>query len=289
MKICRFDDNRLGLVEGDLVRDVTAALEVMPRHGYPLPTFDPLIASLDQVRERIVALAPHAATRPLKEVKLLSPVANPGKIVAAPVNYRKHLEEARADAAIHHSNQVHEIQKIGVFLKANSSMVGASEGVAIQHPDRRNDHEVEVVAIIGKGGRNINRANAFEHIAAYTIGLDMTVRGPEERSMRKSIDSFSVLGPWLVTADEIGDPSNLDFSLTVNGEPRQKANTRDLVIGIAELVEFASSFYTLHPGDILFTGTPEGVGPVQAGDTIVATVQGIGSMEVAVRSANNET
>jgi 2-keto-4-pentenoate hydratase/2-oxohepta-3-ene-1,7-dioic acid hydratase in catechol pathway len=112
----------------------------------------------------------------------------------------------------------------------------------------------------------------------------MTTRGPEERSLRKSIDSYSVLGPWLVTADEIADPSNLDFWLTVNGEPRQKANTRDLLIGIPELIEFASSFYTLHPGDILFTGTPEGVGPVQPGDHIVTEVQGVGRMEVTVRS-----
>jgi 2,4-diketo-3-deoxy-L-fuconate hydrolase len=140
--------------------------------------------------------------------------------------------------------------------------------------------------IIGNAGSNVSRAKEFEHVAGYSIGLDMTVRGPEERSLRKSINSYTVLGPWLVTADEIADPTNIDFWLTVNGEPRQKANTRDLILGIPELLEFASSFYTLHPGDVLLTGTPEGVGPVKPGDRIVAEVQGIGRMEVDVRSAS---
>jgi 2-keto-4-pentenoate hydratase/2-oxohepta-3-ene-1,7-dioic acid hydratase in catechol pathway len=201
------------------------------------------------------------------------------------VNYRKHLEEARQDPGIHHQKQVAEIQKIGLFLKATSSLVGPAEGVALRHLDRRNDHEIELAAVIGKRGRDIPRARAFEHIAAYCIGLDMTVRGPEERSLRKSVDSFTVLGPWLVTADAIDNPSALDLRLAVNGEVRQQANTRDLILGIAELIEFAASFYSLHPGDILLTGTPEGVGPVQPGDRLVAEIQGIGRMEVPVRAA----
>jgi 2,4-diketo-3-deoxy-L-fuconate hydrolase len=285
MKICRFDDNRLGIVEGAVVRDVSAALDCLPRHGYPQPRYDTLIANLPQLRERIEAVAPHARTRPLADVRLLSPIANPGKIIAAPVNYKKHLEEARAQPQIHHDNQVAEIQRIGLFLKANSSLVGPAEGVALQHLDRRNDHEAEVVVVIGKSGRNIGRADASDYIAGYCIGLDMTVRGAEERSLRKSIDTYSVLGPWLVTADEIADSANLDFWLTVNDEPRQRANTRDLIIGIPELIEFASSFYTLYPGDVIFTGTPEGVGPVLPGDRIVVDLQGVGRMEVAVRSA----
>jgi len=284
MKICRFDNNRLGLVEGDMVRDVTAALDVLPLYSYPLPTFDPMIANLGKLRARIEEIAVGAPTKKLSEVKLLSPVANPGKIVAAPVNYKKHLEEARADSGVHHQQAILEIEKIGVFLKATSSLVGQSEGVALEHPDRRNDHEAEVVVVIGKTGRNIRREDAMQYIAGYCIGLDMTTRGPEERSLRKSIDTYSVLGPWLVTADEIADSASLDFWLTVNDEPRQKANTSDLIISIPQLIEFASSFYTLHPGDILFTGTPEGVGPVKAGDTIVAEVQGLGRLQVAVRS-----
>jgi 2-keto-4-pentenoate hydratase/2-oxohepta-3-ene-1,7-dioic acid hydratase in catechol pathway len=285
MQLCRFDDDRLGLVEGEAVRDVTSALDILPRHAYPLPRFDPLIANLSAIRERIASVSARAPSRPLSGIKLLSPVANPGKILAAPVNYKKHLEESRADPGIHHQKQVEEIQKMGLFLKATSSIAGPGEGVALRHLDRRNDHEVELAVIIGKSGREISPARAFEHVAAYCIGLDMTVRGPEERSLRKSVDSFTVLGPWLVTADAIGNPAELDLRLGVNDEPRQQANTRDLLLTIPELIRFATSFYTLHPGDVLLTGTPEGVGPVKPGDRIVAEIQGIGRMEVMVRSA----
>lgn len=285
MRICRFNKDRLGVVEGGAVFDVTAALDVLTASRYPLPSFDPFIANLEQVRQRIGELLPSAARLALEDVQLLSPIANPGKLVAAPVNYTKHLEEARADAGVHHNGKIEEIQRIGLFLKANSSMVGPSEGVAIRHPERRNDHEIELAVVIGKPGVGISRADAWSHIAGYCIGLDMTVRGPEERSLRKSVDSYSVLGPWFVTADELPDPTSLDFQLTVNGEVRQRANTRDLLMDIPALIEFASSFYTLHPGDVIFTGTPEGVGPVHAGDLIVAEFDRIGRMEVAVRAA----
>ena len=290
MKICRFDDNRLGLVEphpdaGHVLRDVTAALDCLGTYGYPLPQFDPMIANLDAVVARIRALAPSAPMLPLAGRQLLAPVANPSKILGAPVNYKKHLDEARAQAEIHHNNQVAEIQKIGLFLKANSSLVGPSEGVALQHANRRNDHEAELVVVIGKAGRNIARADALQYIAGYSSGLDMTTRGPEERSLRKSVDTYSVLGPWFVTADEIADPGNIAFSLAVNGQIKQQANTRDLILSIGELIEFASAFYTLHPGDLIYTGTPEGVGSVTAGDVIVTEFAGIGRMEVHVRMA----
>jgi len=157
--------------------------------------------------------------------------------------------------------------------------------VALRFTDRRNDHEAELAVIIGTGGSNIPKAKAFDHVFGYAIGLDMTVRGTELPSFRKSIDSYAVLGPWLVTKDEIADPDALDFSLTVNGELRQKSNTRYLVYDVARLIEYASSFYTLHPGDVIYTGTPSGVAPVKAGDVMRIEMQGIGSMDVAVRNA----
>ncbi|WP_151447725.1 fumarylacetoacetate hydrolase family protein [Lacisediminimonas profundi] len=288
MKLCRFNDDRLGLVDGNTVRDVTAALDVLPACRYPFPRHDLMIANLDQVCKRAAELALTAPAFALDGVTLLSPVANPGKVLAAPVNYQKHLDEARSQVEIHNNMASHiaEIQRVGLFLKATSSIVGPGAGVRIAHPDRRNDHEAELVAIIGKTVRNATHADALQYVAAYCIGLDMTTRGPEERSLRKSIDSYTVLGPWLVTADEIRDPYALGFTLSVNGEVRQSANTRDLILDIADLIVFASSFYTLEPGDILFTGTPEGVGPVVPGDTIFTEFDGIGSMSVGVRLAN---
>jgi len=218
-------------------------------------------------------------------VKLLPPVANPGKIVAAPVNYKAHLEESRNDVEINFNRKVIEIQTIGLFLKATSSIVGASEGVAVSMPERRNDHEIELVAIIGKPARNVSKEDALDYVAAYCIGLDMTIRGQEERSMRKSLDTFTVLGPWMVTADEVGEPNTQQMVLTVNDEPRQNANTGDLIMNVRDLISWASTFYTLQPGDILMTGTPDGVNRVVPGDTIHATIEKIGGMKVKVRAA----
>lgn len=161
-------------------------------------------------------------------------------------------------------------------------MIGAGETIELIHLDRRNDHEIELAVIIGKPTRDVSAANALSHVAGYCIGLDITIRGPEERSFRKSPDSYTVLGPWLVTADELKDPSHLAFTITVNGEIRQDANSDDLVLGVPELIELASSFYTLHPGDVILTGTPQGVGPVRPGDVLLAKMDKIGEMRVNV-------
>ena len=285
MKLCRFNDNRLGLVQGDRILDVTTALDELPAYTYPFPRTDQFISNIEMLKPRIEELAKTAFSLSIEDAHLLPPLANPGKVVAAPVNYKAHLEESRNDPEINHNRKVIEIQTIGLFLKATSSIVGASDGVAITFPERRNDHEIELVAIIGRTCKNVSREEALDYVAAYCIGLDMTIRGPEERSLRKSLDSFTVLGPWLVTADEIGDPSGLQMVLTVNDEPRQNANTRDLILDVPHLISWASSFYTLSPGDVLMTGTPEGVERVVAGDTISARIDKIGEMKVAVRAA----
>lgn len=285
MRLCRFDEGRLGLVEGDVVRDVTAALEVLPSCRYPLPRHDVLIAHLPEIQARASELAGAAPAYPLDTITLRSPVANPGKIVAAPVNYQTHLDEVRGDAQLHHGNPSHTvtIHSAGVFLKAPSSIVGAGDGIAICKPERRTDHEVELACVIGKTAKGVSAADALSYVAGYAIGLDITIRGSEDRSLRKSPDSYSVLGPWLLTADELPDPGALDLELHVNGEPRQRSNTRHLILGVAQLIELASGFYTLEPGDLIFTGTPDGVGPIVAGDTIRAAISRIGAMEVRVR------
>jgi 2-keto-4-pentenoate hydratase/2-oxohepta-3-ene-1,7-dioic acid hydratase in catechol pathway len=284
MILCRFDESRLGLVEGASVHDVTPALDVLPSYRYPLPSQDVLIANLDRVIAAIPARSPQI---PLAGVKLLSPVANPGKIIAAPVNYQKHLDEVKGDVQLHQNTQTHTItiQKAGLFLKATSSLVGPGEGVALRHLDRRNDHEVELAVVIGKTANNVPASEALQYVAGYAIGLDITIRGTEDRSFRKSPDSYTVLGPWLVTADEIQNPGDLDLGISVNGEVRQQSNTKYMILGVPELIELASSFYTLYPGDIISTGTPEGVSPIVPGDTIVATIERIGTMEVRVRAA----
>ena len=286
MRLCRFGEGRLGLVEGSNVRDVTAALDVLPSYHYPLPRHDVFVANLDQVIARVRAIAATAPVLAIENLDLLSPIANPGKIVAAPVNYQKHLDEVKGDSQLHQNSQAHTItiQQAGLFLKATSSLVGPGEGIALRHLNRRNDHEVELALVIGKQASNVSRREALGYVAGYAIGLDITIRGTEDRSFRKSPDSYTVLGPWLVTADEIPDPGHLDLGISVNGEVRQKSNTKYMILGVPELIELASSFYTLYPGDIISTGTPEGVSPIVPGDTVVATVEKIGTMEVKVRA-----
>ncbi len=285
MRLCRTGETKLGLVDGSGMKDVTEALDVLPAYRYPLPIGDPLISNLEKVRARVTEVAGNATAVGLEGLQFLSPVANPSKVIGAPVNYQKHLDEVRDNPALHHNNQVMAITRAGLFLKACSSLVGPSEGIALRKLDRRNDHEVELAVIIGKMANNVTEADALNYIAGYGIGLDITIRGPEERCLRKSVDSYTVLGPWMVTADEIPDPNNLNLKIEVNGEERQNSNTKYMVLNVAKLIEFASAFYTLHPGDVICTGTPEGVSPIVPGDTIIATIENIGTMEVPVRAA----
>jgi len=286
MRLCRFDDGRLGVVEGQTIKDVTAALDVLPSQRYPFPRHDLLIEHLDRIAARVRTLAPGAPSCAIDAVTLLSPVANPGKIIAAPVNYEKHLTEVRANSALHGNNPANSfsIYTAGLFLKSTGSLVGPGEGIVIRRPDRRTDHEVELVVVMGRRASRVSSADAMAYVAGYAVGLDISFRGTEDRSFRKSPDTYTVLGPWLVTADEIPDPGALDLQITVNGDVRQSANTRQMILSVADLVEMASAMYTLHPGDLIFTGTPDGVGPILPGDSIVASITHIGTMAVAVRA-----
>lgn len=283
MKLCRFDHDRLGVFLGSEIADVSAALEALPAQRWPLAPGDQFIAHLDQLRPAIERLLASAPRRALSGCSLESPVANPTKIIGAPVNYQKHIEEAQADRQINIGNDVRTIDYYGLFLKANSSLVGQAAGVTLPFDDRRHDHEGELAVVIGTRCRSVLRDRALDYVAGYSIGLDMTVRGSEDRSFRKSPDSYSVLGPWLVTRDEIADPGQLDLWLKVNGADRQRTNTRHLIYDVPRLIEYASAQYTLYPGDILMTGTPEGVGPVVPGDVIEAGIGSIGTLRVDVR------
>ena len=282
MKLCIFEEGRLGVVSDGAVHDASAALADLPAWRYGRRSGDPLIEALPALTPGIKAAAAVSPPNSLNAVRLRAPIVWPGKLVAAPVNYADHLAEAQADPATFAPAQVRRIHEIGLFLKATSSLVGCSDGITVGKPDRRTDHEVELAVVIGRTATRVSRETALDHVAGYAIGLDVTVRGPEERSLRKSMDSYSVLGPWLVTADEVGDPGSLDLSLLVNGKVRQQANTRDLVIDVPGLIELASSWYTLQPGDVIYTGTPAGVGPIEPGDLLTASIEKVGTMEVAV-------
>ncbi|MEE2957007.1 MAG: fumarylacetoacetate hydrolase family protein [Pseudomonadota bacterium] len=285
MKICRFNDNRIGIVRDDIVYDVTKVIEQeLPAYRYPFPVGDQLIANLDSLRPKLETMADMVDGVQVSELTLRSPIANPTKIIGVPQNYQDHADEAAADTGISQGLPRRKMEDQGLFLKANSALIGPGEGVAIRFSERRTDHEAELGVIIGRKGSNIEYDDALSYVAGYAIAMDMVVRGKEDRSFRKSVDTYAVLGPWMVTADEISDPGNLDFSLSIDNEIRQKNNTRNLILNLQGQIVWASKFYSLHPGDIIMSGTCAGVGPVKPGDLMQLEFEKIGKMDVPVRA-----
>lgn len=285
MKICWFNDRRLGIIQDDKVYDVSAVLQKLPKPVYPYPKGDPLIAHLDSIKEDLLDARRGATVHTIADVKFLSPVAAPTKIIGTPGNYRAHIEEAMEQIEEFggtRDSKPTPIEDAGLFLKATSSLIGPSEGVQPRFPNRRTDHELELGLVIGRKASKISEGDALSCVAGYSIALDMVVRGKEFPSFRKSVDTYAVLGPWLVTADEIPDPANLNLSLSINGTMKQEANTRSMLLGIKRQIAWASEFYTLWPGDIIMTGTCAGVSRVHPGDIMHCEIEKIGAMDVSI-------
>jgi 2-keto-4-pentenoate hydratase/2-oxohepta-3-ene-1,7-dioic acid hydratase in catechol pathway len=278
MKICRYQLDRygpihVGLVEADMVYDVTAATDLLPSLRWPFPPGDQFIANLDLLRPAMLALKAKARPIPVASVLLKSPIANPGKFPCGAGNHVSVLERGGDPVAL------------GLLFKMTSAAAGPSDGVEMRWTDRVTFHEMELAIVIGKQGTLIPAERALDHVAGYAIGLDMTMQGKEFPSFGKSFDSYGIIGPWLVTADEIPDPSILNYELSVNGEVRQKDSVGNLILDVAHLIEHVSSIMTLHPGDVVFSGTPPiSIGPVVPGDVMHAQLDCVGEMTVAVRA-----
>lgn len=263
-------EGRVGvLVQGDAekVHDITELLP--PAVGSPMRQLAAAVARGLEVG----ALASRAPVVALADIKMLPPVPDPSKVVAAPVNYRNHQSEM---------NQASHIASLGVFLKAPSSVIGGGDVVRLPYIDRRFDQEGEFAAVIGRTARHVSEAEALSHVLGYTCLLDMTMRGGEDRSVRKSFDTFTPTGPTIVSPDEVAPIRDLELRLWVNGTLRQRADVRDLIWGLPKLIAYASSVMTLNPGDIVTTGTPEGVGAVHDGDRIELEVTGLDRLTVHV-------
>ena len=211
----------------------------------------------------------------------------PGKLLCIGRNYAEHVREM-GDVADLPTEPV-------VFLKPATALVGTGGEVCIPPQSSDVHHEVELVAVIGRGGKDIPEERALEYVAAYALGLDMTARDVQKKAkesrapwaVAKGFDTFAPLGP-LTDAADVRDPQALDLRLTVNGEVRQAGSTRDMIFPVARLVAYLSGIFTLEPGDLIYTGTPEGVGPVASGDVLEATAEGpdglrFGPLRVTVR------
>ena len=288
MRLAILDGLRLGVVSETAVIDVTAALP-WPHDPDPLTAgwWRRLCRDLDLVRPALAAAArdPAAPRVEVGAARLLAPAVNPSKIVAAASNYQEHVAEMHEVQGRTLGRVESWMMEFDVFLKAPSSIAGPRDDIVLP-PDQRDreiHHEAELVAIVGKGGKDIAPGDALSRIAGYTIGLDITVRSKADRSRRKSYDTFSPLGPWLVTSDEAGDPADMDIELERNDVLKQKVSTRDMLVPVQDIVAYASRVMTLLPGDVLFTGAPPGVGPIEPGDTLRVRISRLGEMGLTVR------
>ncbi|MGP3533192.1 fumarylacetoacetate hydrolase family protein [Microbacterium sp. RD1] len=271
MKLATFDDDRVGIVVGDDgIVDITDRIGGSATDGWS--RMRRLITEWNGSDE--ASLAEGAPLLSLSAVTLRAPVPDPSKILAAPVNYRDHQSEMQ---------QQWHVSGLGFFLKAPSSIADPGSTVFLPYHDRRFDQEGELGCVIGRRAHRVSPEDALSHVFGFTGALDITMRGGEDRSTRKSFQTFTPLGPWIVTADEFGSPDDVDLRCWVSGDLRQEANTRDLIWGVARLVSYASWISALEPGDILITGTPAGVGPLADGDTVRLELARLGApLEVTV-------
>lgn len=294
MRLYSFDDLRVGVGVGGQpgnwegardggVVDITSLVDDVS----PIERMATLIARWPQLRkpaERAAAQGPGVS---LANITLRAPLAAPRNVIAAPVNYRRHQDEMGGSDGVYAGTEIQSIETYGGFVKASSSVIGPDRPIRLPFGDRRFDHEAEVGVVIGAPAAAVAREDALNHVFGYVPLLDITMRGVEDRSYRKSFDTFTPIGPAIATADEVADPSAIRFELMVGGKLRQRATTRDLIFDIPRLIELYSAGIALEPGDLIATGTPEGVGPIVAGDEIVLSVEGVGRLTMHVAAATS--
>jgi 2-keto-4-pentenoate hydratase/2-oxohepta-3-ene-1,7-dioic acid hydratase in catechol pathway len=209
-------------------------------------------------------------TAPLSSVKLLAPCENPQKLLAIGLNYALHAGEAKRDLP----------KEPIIFFKSQTSVTNPDEDIVIFDTTHKTDHEAELVAIIGKTVKNATLENALDYVWGYTCGNDVSDRTLQRQDLQwtraKSFDTYAPLGPWVVTDL---DPSALDIKCIVNGETKQNSNTKHLIFDVKQLIVTASECMTLFPGDVIMTGTPEGVSPIKPGDVVEVVIEGIGTLK----------
>lgn len=274
MKLATYDDGsvKIGIVVGDTIID--AEIE---------GSMTDLISRWEELRPQLEARAASSAGRPLASVKLCAPVLKPAKIWAIGLNYADHIAESKMETP---ARQVW-------FTKAQTSINGPYDPILIAKGAPMVDYEVELVAVIGKRGKYIAAEHAAGHVFGYCVGNDVTERmwqhSTPQWSLGKSFDTHAPIGPWITTADEAGDPHRLGLTCSVNGEMRQNSNTANLVFDLWQQIEHLSTAMTLEPGDLIFTGTPGGIGAamdprqfLKAGDRVRCEIELLGAIEAVM-------
>lgn len=292
MKICHYDSNQAGIVDGDRVYPLGDALRRagLLRDRYTmLEVFEALV---HDPRAQAIAADVHGLGNPvpLAAVKLRAPITNPPTIWAAAANYRAHQTEmAERTGWGSRANMTKDELMAEFFIKPSSSLIGPGGTVLLPRGANHVDHECELCAIIGHGGKKIAEADALDHVYGYTTLWDFSIRDPwgkqsNTRNIRKGCDSFTGLGPWVVTRDEIADPQDLHIRVEQNGKLVMTAHTADMICSLREHIRFLSERITLRTGDLITTGTPAGVSRLAAGDRLRGGIAGIGEMSFEVAS-----
>lgn len=291
MKICHYDRNEAGAVVGHRVHPIGAAL-VSAGHlppGYTmLGVIDVLAnqpAAMQCARD---ALRSGSSVR-LDSVKLRAPILNPPSLWAAAANYKAHAAEMLVKSGGPDRSELGKDDLMAeFFLKPTSSIIGPGDTVVLPRISKDVDFECELCAVIGTRARYVAEEGALDYVFGYTICWDISQRDPwgrgrqNTRNIRKGFDTFTALGPWIVTRDEIDEPQNLAIEVELNGAPTMTAHTSDMICGIREHIRFLSSVLTLRPGDLITTGTPAGVQKLAAGDRLKGRIERIGEMALRV-------
>ena len=293
MKICHYNNKQAGVVVGDQVFNIGDALikAGLARQGYTmLEILDALVnnpAAMQIARDA----AQGSGSVPLSSVKLLAPIQNPGSLWAAAANYRAHqkemIERMGSDDRITKSKDELMAE---FFLKTTSSIIGPGDTVILPKVSKLVDFECELCAVIGKPAKKVSEDQALDHVFGYMMCWDISQRDPwgkgvqNTRNIRKGFDTFTALGPWIVTKDEVGEPQDLSIKVLQNGKEVMVAHTSDMICGLRDHIRFLSSCLTLRTGDLITTGTPAGVSKLNHGDHLHGTLEKVGSMELHVRA-----
>ena len=293
MKICHYNNKQAGVVVGDQVYNIGDALikAGLARQGYTmLEIIDALVnnpAAIQIARDA----AQGSASIPLSSVKLLAPIQNPGSLWAAAANYRAHqkemIERMGSDDRVTKSKDELMAE---FFLKTTSSIIGPGDTIILPKISKLVDFECELCAVIGRPAKKVSEEQALDHVFGYMMCWDISQRDPwgkgvqNTRNIRKGFDTFTALGPWIVTKDEVGEPQNLSIKVLQNGKEAMTAHTSDMICGLRDHIRFLSSCLTLRTGDLITTGTPAGVSKLNPGDHLHGTLEKVGSMELHVKA-----
>src|SRR4051794_30373746 len=290
MKICHYNEHEAGAIEGERVYPIGAALLAAGhlRRGYTMREVIERLAN-EPAALQCARQALKGRSLPLAQAKLLAPIENPPSLWAAAANYKAHQAEMRAaSGGPDRAEFTKDDLMAEFFLKPSSSIVGPGGTIVLPRIAQHVDYECELCAVIGRTARHVSEAQALDYVLGYTICWDISQREPwgrnrqNTRNIRKGFDTFTALGPWIVTREELPEPQDTRIDVELNGKHVMTAHTKDMICGVRDHIRFLSSVLTLRPGDLITTGTPAGVAKLAPGDKLKGRIERIGEMTLGV-------